>query len=283
MPASKPLKQGEANPPCEMLRVRGTQIVDPRGNQVVLKGAALGGMLNMENFINGYAGHEFEHRNALTQVLGQEKADFYFERLIYHFFTEADAQLFSSLGFNCVRNPFNYKYFLDDQNPDIIKPSGFEKLDRVVEICGRYNIYVVLDLHSVPGGQNQDGHSDSGLTRALFWEFRDFQDRAIQLWEPLALHYVGNSVIAGYKPLNEPADPAHTHLLSWYNRVEKAIRAVDPNHMLFLDGNTYAMDFTAFPIEKPFPNTVYSCHDYSKSKFPGQRQYEGTKEEKEQL
>lgn len=282
-PPTPRLHASYTNPPCTMLHVSGTHIVNQAGEQVILKGAGLGGMLNMENFITGYSGHEHEHRAALTEVLGKDKADFYFSRLIHHFFTEADAELFASLGLNCLRVPFNYRHFMDDDRPSVIKDSGFALLDRIVDICAKYNIYVVLDLHAVPGGQNQDWHSDSGLSRALFWEFRDFQDRAVQLWEAIAKHYAGNPVIAGYNPLNEPADPEHTRLVAWYGRVEKAIRAVDPDHMLFLDGNTYAMDFSAFAADRPLPNTVYSCHDYSMLGFPLPEQYESTDEQKGKL
>ncbi|KAF4833678.1 Beta-xylosidase [Colletotrichum tropicale] len=271
------------NPPCTMLRVSGTKIVNENGEEVILKGAATGGMHNMENFITGYTGHEHEHREALTEVLGKEKADFFFSRLLHYYFTEADAALFASLGLNCLRVPFNYRHFMDDDNPGVIKKSGFELLDRVVNFCAKYNIYVILDLHAVPGGQNQDWHSDSGISRALFWEFKDFQDRAIQLWEALATHYKGNKVIAGYNPLNEPADPKHTRLIAWYERAEKAIRAIDPDHILFLDGNTYAMDFSAFNPEKTLPNSVYSCHDYSLYGFPLPEQYDGTDAQKQKL
>ena len=41
---------------CKMLHTEGSKIVDSSGNQVILKGTAIGGMLNMENFITGYAG-----------------------------------------------------------------------------------------------------------------------------------------------------------------------------------------------------------------------------------
>ncbi|KAF2185325.1 glycoside hydrolase family 5 protein [Zopfia rhizophila CBS 207.26] len=272
-----------ANPPCTLLRVSGTDIVNASGDKVILKGAGLGGMLNMENFITGYSGHEREHRAALTAVLGQEKADFFFSRLLHHFFTEADSAFFASLGLNCLRVPFNYRHFMDDDNPDVIKDEGFALLDRIVGLCAKHNIYVVLDLHTVPGGQNQDWHSDSGLSRAQFWEFRDFQNRAIQLWVAIAAHYAGNPYIAGYNPLNEPADPKHTRLIDWYGRVEKAIRAVDPDHILFVDGNTYAMDFSHFPVDHTLPNTVYACHDYSFMGFPGGEQYAGTSEHKERL
>jgi hypothetical protein len=180
------------NPPCRPLRVSGDAIVNDAGERVVLKGTALGGYLNMENFITGYPGHEHEHRTALASVLGKDKAQFFFDRLLHYFFTEADAEFFASLGMNCIRLPFNYRHFIDDQNPGQYKKEGFALLDRVVNICAKYNLYIVLDLHAAPGGQNQDWHADSGITKALFWEFRVFQDQAIDLWKAIAAHYKGN-------------------------------------------------------------------------------------------
>lgn len=53
----------------------------------------------------------------------------------------------------------------------------------------------------------------------------------------------------------------HTRLPAFYDRVEKAIRAVDRNHILWLDGNTFAIDFRAF--KHTLPNCVYSLHDYA--------------------
>ncbi|KAH7558303.1 putative cellulase [Bipolaris maydis] len=272
-----------SNPPLQPLRTSGNAIVNAAGQRVVLKGTALGGYLNMENFITGYSGHEHEHRAALTSVLGKEKAQFFFDRLLHHFFTEADAEFFASLGMNCIRIPFNYRHFIDDQNPTHFKKKGFELLDRAVNICAKYHLYVVLDLHAVPGGQNQDWHCDSGLNKALFWDFRVFQDQAIELWKAIAAHYNGNPVVCGYNLLNEPADPQHVRLISWYERAEKEIRAIDPETMLFIDGNTYAMDFTYF--QNVLPNSVYACHDYAMFGFPipGQPLYNGSEEHKTKL
>ncbi|TIA15594.1 cellulase, partial [Aureobasidium pullulans] len=271
------------NPPCNMLHVDGADIVDASGSRIILKGAGLGGHMNFENFITGYPGHEHEHRAAMAEVLGKEKAQFFFDRLIHYFFTDADAAYFQSLGLNCIRVPFNYRHFIDDDNPTVIKDSGFKLLDNIVDICGRHNLYVILDLHAVPGGQNQDWHSDSGMGKALFWEFKVFQDQMINLWVALAKHYVGNPVIAGYNPLNEPADPKHTRLINWYDRIEKAIRKVDPDHILWVDGNTYAMDFSHFTTI--MPNTVYACHDYANLGFPipGQDPYTNTPEQNSKL
>ena len=56
-----------------------------------------------------------------------------------------------------------------------------------------------MDLHAVPGGQNQDWHSDSGMSEALFWRFREFQDRAINLWVEIAKRYKGNPYVSPAK------------------------------------------------------------------------------------
>jgi hypothetical protein len=44
------------------------------------------------------------------------------------------------------------------------------------------------------------------------------------------------------------------------------VRAVDPDHVIFLDGNRYGTDFSPFEGAEIHPNTVYSAHDY---KTPG--------------
>lgn len=48
-------------------------------------------------------------------------------------------------------------------------------------------------------------------------------------------HYKSNTWVAGYNPLNEPTDIKHTRLIDFYVRIEKAIRAIDPIHVLFLE------------------------------------------------
>jgi hypothetical protein len=46
--------------------------------------AGLGGHMNMENFITGFPGHEHEHRAAMLEVLGQEKYEFFFDKVKPH-------------------------------------------------------------------------------------------------------------------------------------------------------------------------------------------------------
>nr|XP_019042739.1 endoglucanase C [Kwoniella bestiolae CBS 10118]OCF21669.1 endoglucanase C [Kwoniella bestiolae CBS 10118] len=245
------------------LSVQGDDIV-LNGDPILLKGAGLGGWMNMENFITGYPGHEYQLRAALKNVLGVEKYDFFFDKFLEYFFTEEDAKFFASLGLNSIRLPVNYRHFEDDMNPRVFKTSGLKHLDRVIDLCAKYGIYTVIDLHAAPGGQNVDWHSDSGNNQALFWEHRDFQDRTILIWEHLARHYKDNTWVAGFNPLNEPTDSQHVRLLAFYDRVAKAIRKIDPHHILFFD--TFGYDFSHFG--QPIPNSVYACHDYSRYGFP---------------
>jgi len=79
-------------------------------------------------------------------------------------------------------------------------------------------IYTILDLHAVPGYQNGDG-------------------RVVPLWEALVDRYRDNPYVAGYNPVNEPADSSGEVIGPFYQRLERAIRAVDSRHILFLDGS----------------------------------------------
>lgn len=117
-----------------ILRTQGTEVVGEDGKPVILRGAALGGWMNMENFITGYPGHESEHRAAMKKVLGQENYEFFFDKWLEYFFTDADAVFFASLGLNALRLPFNYRHFEDDMNPRVLKEEGFKHLDRVIDL-----------------------------------------------------------------------------------------------------------------------------------------------------
>lgn len=245
----------------DFLTTNGPQIVNQAGQPVVLRGFGLGGWMNMENFITGYPASESAQRQVISETLGQEKADFFFDRFLEYFFTAADAKFIQSLGLNLLRLPVNYRHFEDDMAPFVIKESGFKHLDRVVDLCAQHNFYTIIDLHALPGFQNQAWHSDNPTHKALFWQHKHFQDRVENLWKIIAKRYKDNPWVAGYNPINEPADPTEKQIEPYYGRLVEAIRAEDPNHIIFLEGNRYSIDFHMF--NQPLPNVVYTNHDYA--------------------
>lgn len=255
-----------------VLRVDGTRILSG-DTPVLLRGFGLGGWMNMENFITGYAGSESQQRRALRRVLGDDGYDRFFDRFLSVFFTDEDAAFLQGLGLNSVRIPFNYRHFEDDDAPFEIKEEGFRLLDQVVDACARHGIYAILDLHALPGSQNQHWHSDNPTQWAAFWGQRQFQDRVVNLWQRIASHYRGNPWVAGYNPVNEPGDAHGDAIGPFYRRIEAAIRAVDPEHILFLDGNRYSTQFDQ--LGDPLPNCVYTAHDYALPGFVDGGPYPG--------
>ncbi len=229
------------------LKTKLNRILNQTGQTITLRGVGLGGWMNMENFITGFPANEEAFRKVVYRALGVEKADLFFDRYLENFFSEEDALFIHSLGLNLVRLPFNYRHFENDLNPFVLQESGFKHLDRVIEICARHQIYTILDLHAAPGCQNQDWHSDNPSAQALFWQHKHFQDRAVWLWENLADRYKNNPWVAGYNPLNEPSDPSGKALDTFYRRVVSAIRKIDPQHIIFLDGEpVFARFFCAW-------------------------------------
>lgn len=258
------------------LTVDGTRIVDEEGRTVVLRGVGLGGWMNMENFISGYPGAERDIRRLLADAMGSEACDAFFDAYLDGFFGPDDARYLTSLGLNSVRIPVNYRHFEDDAAPFVWKEEGFRRLDAVVRTLGEHGIYSIIDLHALPGAQNQHWHSDNPTHRAEFWTQRSFQDRAVALWEQFAERYRDRPEVAGFNPVNEPSDPTGTALLDFYDRVEQAIRAIDPRHILFLDGNKYSTDFSVFSRRvEPLPNAVYTAHDYALPGITSATEYPG--------
>jgi endoglucanase len=267
--------------------------------------------MNMENFITGYPSREFQIREELLTVLGQEKYDVFFDsvpplyplrltQFLTNFFTDSDAKFLRNYGMNALRIPFNYSHFLPAQKqlfPFQINEAGFKHLDLVVKICADHGIYTIFDLHAVPGGQNTDWHSDSPGHHAAFWDLLDYQNWVVHLWKEIAKRYAGQGWVAGYNPLNEPTEKTGRKLLDFYDRVVKAIREADNEHLsidpgdgadvVFLDANAFGSDFSFLSQDttkrwKHWTGVVYSVHDYCKYGFPGLR-YKSTVENRAYL
>lgn len=244
-------------PPLPWLSVSGRRVVDTSGSEVRLRGVGVGGWLNMENFITGYPGTEALQRSALRASMGPEPYEAFFDRFTGAFYADADAAYLASLGLNCVRLPVNYHHLLDLEH-------GLALLDRAVAVSAARGLYTILDLHAVPGGQNHHWHSDNPTHVAAFWDHAALQDQVAGWWEAIAGHFAGDPAVAGYNLLNEPACPDGSVLTAYYERLASVVRAADPRHILFLDGNKYGTDFSAFDVlAGKLDNVVFAAHDYA--------------------
>ena len=89
---------------------------------------------------------------------------------------------------------------------------------------------------------------------------RDY-DELLDLWQAIAARYRARSIVAGYDLINEPEPPKGQDLVDLYRRIIKAIRAVDPHHLVFLGGTALSTDFSFYqgPIDD---NQAYTFHTY---------------------
>ena len=161
-----------ASTEMDLLQTNDGKIIDSSGNAVRLRGTFVGGWMNMENWMNGYPGTEHELRETFARELGHEKAEFFFDRWLDHFFTEADVRLMREAGATAVRIPLNYRHFESDTAPFEYLDKGFSRLSQALDWCARHELYAILDLHAVQGCQNFGWHCDNA-TRPLCTAFQE--------------------------------------------------------------------------------------------------------------
>jgi aryl-phospho-beta-D-glucosidase BglC (GH1 family) len=256
----------------ETLQVNKGQIVTTAGQPVRLCGYNIGGWLNLEDFIDGYVGAEHSLRRTMGRVLGREKAQFFFDRLLDYFFTEADVAAMAALGANVLRIPFNYRHFERDDRPFEYLEPGFQRLDAAMNWCAQHGLYVILDFHATPGWHNPDWHSDNAHVHIMLYEHKLFQDRFVGLWEKMATRYKDHPALVGYDLMNEPLTCMHYEqyeaacydwqaLNALYHRAAAAIRAIDSQHLLFVEGDNFATEFDGLDVSFD-ENLVVSTHNY---------------------
>jgi endoglucanase len=227
-----------------ILRVRGAEIVDGAGQPIQLRGVAFG-----------------------NEVWGNV-------RLPRRHHGEVDYQRVAAMGMNVVRFYMNHRTF-EGSRPAASAgaaylPDGWQWIDDNVAWARRNGVRLVLNMHVPPGG-----FQSLGAGKAL-WDDPITQDRLIQLWTAIAARYRGESTIAGYDLLNEPVTTrSKDQWRELAGRLARAIRRVDPEHMLFVERlNAVAGDWAEdadrnfFTIDDP--NTVYEFHFYKPFHFTHQ-------------
>ena len=245
----------------EFVKVNGMEFTKT-GKPILFRGMGIGSWLNMEHFMLGIPTPDNQIRKTVKEVFGKETADGFFDCFIRSFISDSDFAFLKKCGVNILRVPFNYRLFIDDQNPSEYKKEGLLYLDYLMDFCENYQIYLLLDLHTAPGGQNPDWHSDNNTGIPEFWHYKVFRDQIAALWGYIAEHYKEKEYLLGYDVLNEPyLIDAPDVLTEFYLEVTESIRKSDPNHIIFLEGDHFAMQFDCIHEIKD-ENTALTFHYY---------------------
>ena len=149
----------------KFLKVDGKAIVDRNNKEVILRGIGLGGWMLQEPYmlqLSGAASTQHDIRNKITDLIGKENTDAFYESWLNNFITKKDIDSLAHWGFNCIRLPMHYILFTlsIEEEPDSTKNTwvkkGFQLTDSLLKWCSINKVYLILDLHAAPGGQGSD-------------------------------------------------------------------------------------------------------------------------------
>ncbi len=251
------------------LHANGTKILDGAGQPVLLRGVNLGTWLYFEMGDTGWTpfpgADDYEKLKAIVNHLMEGDTNLtarVFDALWSNYVQPEDISFLRSLNLNSVRVPLQYQLFYDPATRQDLD-TGFVYLDRLISWCSTNGIYVIPDLHGVPGGKD---YSVAGNV------FTSTANRAVYLrvWSRIAAQYATNEWIGGYDVLNEPFNgyggasiPAGV-LSRLYAEAVAAIRLVDTNHMVICEGDRWAIDLSSIQTTGwTDSNLCYSTHYYA--------------------
>ncbi len=147
-------------------------------------------------------------------------------------YRQEDFRLISEWGFNFVRLPMDYRFWIKDGDWTQIDETAFADIDQAIAFGRKYDIHVCINFHRAPGYTVAQPPEPADL-----WTDSQAQHVCAKHWAYFARRYkdVPNTHLS-FNLLNEPADIDGR---TYYRVVEKlvaAIRAEDPNRLIIADG-----------------------------------------------
>lgn len=238
------------------VRQKGTMIVDSYNQPFTLRGVGIGGWLLLEGYmIKSYESIDRPRtiKQHISYLCGDDFCHGFFETWYTQFFTEADIEIIKNSGFNSIRIPIDYAFLYVPSNENIKlekDPVHYQILDRMIALCKKYGLYVILDMHAAPGGQTGTNIDNSLRNHPDLFTSKLYQDQLCYIWQDIANRYKNETCIAAYDLLNEPLPKWFSNyndlLIPLYKRVIQSIRVVDPDHLITLEGLHWSTDLSCF-------------------------------------
>ena len=268
---NQPTNDAKQMSPESFVRIDGQNLVRPDGSKLFIKGTNLGNWLNPEGYMFGFGKTNSARfiNEMFCQLVGPDYTAKFWKAFKDSYITRRDIEFIASTGANTIRLPFHYKLFTDEDYMGLTAAQdGFARMDSVVNWCRDNNLYLILDMHDAPGGQTGDNIDDS---YGYPWLFESEESRQLfcDIWKRIADHYKNEPVILGYELINEPIAPyfdnmdeLNTLLEPLHKRAVKAIREVDPHHIILIGGAQWNGNFKPFHDATYDNKLMYTCHRY---------------------
>ncbi len=253
----------------KFISVKGKEIIGTDGQPFLIKGTNSGNWLIPEGYMFKFTKINSPKliNQAFMELIGPDETKAFWKKYLDTYMTQADIHFMKTSGMNTLRVPFSYRLFTDEDYLGENNPNrGFELLDRLIGWCKAEGIYVILDMHSAPGGQTGD-NIDDGYGYPFLFQNEGSRQQCIQIWTRIADHYKNETAVLGYDLLNEPIahyfnkEELNPFLEPFYKELTKAVRTVDKNHLVILGGAQWDSNMHMFG--PPFDSkAVYTFHKY---------------------
>ncbi|MBW0497017.1 hypothetical protein O181_036732 [Austropuccinia psidii MF-1] len=196
--------------------------------------------------------------------------------------TEADVERVFQAGINTFRVPLGFWVFIPTVAPEPYVTKGqLTHLENLCKWAYARNMYIILDLHGLPGSQNGEQQSGHNTTNPTFYQYVN-QARSDQLvkavvdWISQSAYY---SIFSAIEVINEPrpyTTEQRAMIRAYYERSYATIQTLGSKApaMLFSDGFVpgdkfaYWWEFAAAHQTNP-PSLLYTDHPYP-GYFPAQ-------------
>ena len=269
---------------AQYLHQKGKYIVDGNNQEFMIRSMGLGGWMIQEGYMletSGFANPQYQIRAKIKSLIGDANTETFYNAWLQNHCTREDIDSMAAWGFNAIRLPMHYNLFTlpIQEEPfagaDTWLPKGFAMVDSLLDWCKKDHIYLILDLHGAPGGQGKDASiCDYNSNNPSLWESAENRRKTVALWGKLAARYANETFMGGYDLINETnwaftpgvnmngcGETNNLPLRELYVNITKAIREVDKNHLLFIEGNCWAGNFQDLTPAWD-SNMAYSFHKY---------------------
>ena len=262
----------------------GQNIVDGSGQNVLLRGLGLGGWMVQEGYMlqtDAFAGPQHKIRQKITELIGATNTEAFYQAYRNNGITKRDIDSLKAWGFNSVRLPMHYNLYTlpieqETGSNNTWLDEGFQRTDQLLQWCAENQMYLILDMHAAPGGQGKDANiSDYDPTKPSLWEDQRNKDKMVALWKKLAERYKDSPWMGAYDLINEPnwnfsganqngcdeGANGNGPLRALMVSITQAIRQVDNNHLIFIEGNCWGNNYNGImPLWDN--NMALSFHKY---------------------
>ena len=156
---------------------------------------------------------------------------------------EDDFRWIADWGFDFVRLPLSYQFWVEDGDAARVKESELARVDSAVELGRQHGIHVCINFHRGPGYCVNPPPEPFNL-----WKDASALDAFCAHWTMFARRYRGiPSGAMSFDVINEPPGPREDGMTRAdhefvVREAAAAIRAVDPARLIIVDGVSWGND-----------------------------------------